>query len=59
MVGKADAPCQGFASKILVAIVASDVHGLGCIVAVVRGVDCRLEDALSRSLREVRSWQVC
>ena len=58
MIGKADAPAQGFASGIIFAVVASHFHGLGYIVSVIRSIDCRLEDALSGGLGEVRSWQV-
>lgn len=55
MVGEADAPAQGLASEVVVAIVTSDVHGLGCIVSIVS--HCCFKDALSGGLREVRSRQ--
>lgn len=59
MIGKTDASTQGFASEIVVAVVAGHVHGLGHVVAIIRSIDCGLEDALSGGLGVVRSWEEC
>jgi len=59
MIGKTNASTQGFASEIVVAVVTSHVHRLGHVVAIIRSIDCRLEDALSGGLGEVRSREEC